>query len=135
MKDDRCSLAIELKEIFEIISPYIERHTSLVCPTCEDVCCIDKHGHYDNDDLIFLKALAVEAYQEDDVRKETEPCRFLTSKGCSLERWRRPFRCTSFFCDPLIKSLQADDPKLYRAFVDYFNHLISIRQKLALLSP
>jgi hypothetical protein len=54
----------------------------------------------------------------------------MTGTGCSLERWKRPFRCTHFFCDPLLKSLENDNAKLYRSFVEYFQYLLSVRQKL-----
>jgi len=130
MSDEERGLAHELRQTFDLISPFIERHTSIVCPRCKDVCCIDKHGRYDRDDILFLKALGIERLVEDNALRETDPCRYLTEEGCSLPRWRRPFRCTYFFCDPLLKSLQGDDPKFYRTFVDYLQHLISVRGRL-----
>jgi hypothetical protein len=123
-------LACELRQTFDLISPFIERHTSIICPQCEDVCCIDRHGRYDEDDIRFLNALGIEVVMNNNAGGETDPCRYLTEKGCSLPRWKRPFRCTHFFCDPLLKSLETDDPKLYRAFVDYLQHLIYLRQRL-----
>jgi hypothetical protein len=122
-------LAYELRQAFEAVSPFIEKHTLIVCPQCEDVCCIDKHGRYDEDDILFLSALGVEVVDSNGL-KETDPCRYLTEKGCSLPRWRRPFRCTYFFCDTLLRSLEGDDAKFYRAFVDYLQCLIYLRQRL-----
>jgi len=123
-------LADELRQAFKAVSPFIEKHTAIVCPECRKVCCIDKHGRYDTNDLLFLRALGVKKRDDLPDREESAPCRYLNEKGCSRERWERPFRCTQFFCDALLKSLENDNAKLYRAFVDYLQHLISVRQRL-----
>ena len=126
----RSELADELRQAFNALSPFIEKHTSIVCPECKKVCCIDKHGRYDKYDLVFLSALGAKKHHDPPEREESDPCRFLNEKGCSRERWERPFRCTQFFCDALLKSLESDNAKLYRAFVEYLQHLISVRQRL-----
>lgn len=128
--DNKKKLADELKNAFYIVSPFIEKHTSIVCPTCKNVCCINKHGDYDDNDLIFMEALGIKVPPYSTDRKDTDPCRFLKEQGCSLERWERPYRCTFFFCDPLLKSLESDDAKLFRTFMEFFQYLVSVRQKL-----
>ncbi len=123
-------LAHELKDTLITISPFIEKHTAIVCLDCKKVCCADKHGRFGNDDIAFLTALEVDIPHQPIDREETAACRYMTETGCSLQRWMRPYRCTLFFCTPLLKSLEQDDPKLYRAFDDYFQHLISLRTQL-----
>ena len=127
---DKKQLAEELRDAFDIVSPFIEKHTAIVCPDCESVCCKDKHGRYDENDLVFLRALGVDIPPDISEKEETDGCRYMTEKGCSLDRWMRPYRCTFFFCDALLKSLEDDNPKLYRAFMEYFKHMVSIRKKL-----
>ena len=127
---DTEEIALELKETFHAVSPFIEKHTALVCPECEKVCCADKHGRYDTNDLFFLNALGITVSDDVSDRKESDTCRYIGTQGCTLERWMRPFRCTFFFCDALLKSLEQDNAKLYRAFMDYFQHLTMLRQKL-----
>ena len=127
---DRSELARDLKEAFNTVSPFIEKHSAIVCPECEKVCCADKHGRYDSNDLLFLESLNADIPQFRDERKENDACRFICETGCSLERWMRPYRCTFFFCDALLKSLENDNAKLYRAFIEYFQHLVSLRQEL-----
>jgi len=127
---DKAELADEVRQAFHAVSPFIEKHTSIVCPDCRKVCCIDKHGRYDRNDLIFLNALGVNKCNDLPDRDESDPCRFLNQTGCTRERWERPFRCTQFFCDALLKSLEHDNAKLYRAFVEYLQHLIDVRQRL-----
>lgn len=128
--DDQKEMAHELKDAFSAVSPFIEKHTSIVCPECEKVCCIDKHGRYDKNDLVFLRALGIEIPHDPSDLEETELCRFLKEKGCSRQRWERPFRCTHFFCDPLLKSLENDNAKLYRAFIGYLQYLVDVRRRL-----
>lgn len=128
--DKAFEIAEEMRETFNLLSPFIEKHTSIVCPDCDKVCCAERHGCYDGDDIFFLKALGIDVSQEVINTGGNGPCRFISEKGCVLERWKRPFRCTHFFCDALLKSLENDNAKLYRAFVEYFRHLIRLRQKL-----
>ncbi len=130
MSDNRVKTAGELQKAFEIISPFIEKHTSLVCTICEKVCCINKHGDYDNNDIMFIKALGIKIPHDTSIRKDTDPCRFLTAKGCSRDRWVRPYRCTWYFCEPLLESMKSDKGRVYREFVYSFQKLVSIRQKL-----
>ncbi len=123
-------LAEELKETFIVLSPFIEKHASVVCPDCEDVCCKDKHGRYDKYDIAFLTALGEYVPQDTIEREEAGPCRYMSDTGCSLERWIRPYRCTFFFCNQLMNSMENDNAKMYRAFRSYLEHLVSVRQKL-----
>jgi len=120
----------EIKDAFDSVSLYIQRHTSAVCPSCHSVCCINRHGDYDKEDIVFINALGLHdaGYAPD--RKDTDPCRFLGKSGCSLPRYKRPFRCTWYFCESLLDSMQKDKAKEYRAFVSAFQRLQNMRQKL-----
>ncbi|RJQ16658.1 MAG: hypothetical protein C4560_09300 [Nitrospiraceae bacterium] len=128
--------AHELKAAFNAASPFIQKHTALVCPSCKMVCCLNKHGNHDKNDLVFLSALGMAHLcsppfiNEDVDRKDTDPCRFLSETGCSLERWMRPYRCTWFFCDPLLESMKEDSGSAYREFINSLKILTLIRQKL-----
>ncbi len=128
--EERRELGEELKAVFLVISPFIEKHVSVVCPDCTNLCCKDKHGRYDKNDIIFLTALGVYVPQVNAGREETGPCRYMIDTGCSLTRWMRPYRCTFFFCDQLLKSMENDNSKLYRAFRMYLEQLVFTRQKL-----
>lgn len=125
----KTKIARELKGILDNISPFIEKHTALICPLCKKICCINKHGSHTKDDIYFFTALGIKAPFIDRDKKETDPCGYLAANGCSLRRWERPFRCTWFFCDPLLESMK-DDGKAYREFVNSLNMLMLVRQKL-----
>jgi len=126
---DKTEIAHKLEGILNDISPFIEKHTALVCPLCESVCCINKHGRHTKEDICFFTALGINVPSIDRDRKDTDPCGYLDANGCSLHRWERPFRCTWFFCDPLLQSMK-DNGKAYREFVNSLNMLILVRQKL-----
>ncbi len=128
--EERKELAEELKSFFSHISPYIEKHTAIICPDCKNLCCRDKHGRYDKYDIVFLEALGIDPRQEQNGRGETDSCHYINETGCSLERWMRPYRCTFFFCDALLESLENDNAKFYRSFRMYLEQLVSLRQKL-----
>ncbi len=128
--NNKRELADELKEAYDIVSPFIEKHTAIVCPDCESVCCKDKHGRYDENDHAFFKALGIDSSQDTSDREESDRCRYMTEMGCDLERWMRPYRCTFFFCDALLKSLEDDNSKLYRTFMEYFKYMVSTRKNL-----
>ena len=128
--ENQIRLAAEIKSLFKTISPFFEKHTSKVCPLCKTVCCINKHGYYSKEDIFFLSVLKVDipSFEQDGIA--ADPCKFLTEKGCSLQRWMRPFRCTWFFCDPLHRSMLDDNKRVYREFIQTLQKLISVRQKL-----
>jgi len=119
----------EIKAAFDSISPYIQKHTGEVCPLCPKVCCIDRHGRYEEKDLVFINAIGMDSCNRAPDRPDTDPCRFLKESGCFLPRYRRPFRCTWYFCERLLDSMQKDKPREYRAFVSAFQRLQDVRQK------
>ncbi|MBI4680360.1 MAG: hypothetical protein HY753_03915 [Nitrospirae bacterium] len=122
--------ADELKEAFDSVSPYIQKHTSQVCPSCPKVCCIDRHGRYEENDLIFIAAMRLDNLNCESDRPDTDPCRFLSEKGCSLPRYRRPFRCTWYFCEKLLDSMKDDGAREYKSFISALQKLQGLRQKL-----
>jgi len=120
----------EVKEAFDAVSPYIQRHTSEVCPLCPKACCINRHSYYDKEDLVFIRTLGFDEAEYKTDRADTEPCRFLLEDGCSLPRYRRPFRCTWYFCERLLDSMRNDKPKDYRFFISAFENLQRLRRRL-----
>lgn len=99
-------LAQRVKEGIERISPFIQQSTEAVCPNCEDVCCLSKHGHYNYEDLIYIYALGLKPPEHDFTRKDSDPCQFLSEKGCILERSVRPSGCNWYFCGSLFDHIE-----------------------------
>jgi len=120
--------AMLLKNSIETIDAFIQERTAEVCPHCRNVCCINKHGYYDNADLIYIQALGVAppAYKED--VRDTDCCQFLSAAGCTIERSLRPFRCNWYFCSALLKTMEDGAAKSYRQFIQEFQKVIELKK-------
>ena len=99
-------LASKIKDGIERISPFIQQNTQTVCPDCKDVCCINKHGYYNYEDLVYIHALGLGPPDCEFGRKDSDPCQFLSENGCSLERLFRPSGCNWYFCDSLFNHIE-----------------------------
>jgi len=123
-------MAHELRVGISNVNLYIQDNTSQVCPNCREVCCINKHGYYDYQDLIYITALALTMPQYREGVEDTAPCQFLSETGCSMERSIRPFRCNWHFCSELIAFMNSGSAKPFREFNNKFRELQSLRQEM-----
>lgn len=114
----------------------IEKATAEVCPGCSAVCCVNRYGFYEPEDLIYILAcgtrrntcsMDIFTYTEDGL----DPCRFLGEQGCSIARPLRPFRCNWFFCGPLMSAMRTGSEKEFRCFTALFNDIIQARTRMA----
>ena len=103
-----CSPTAAAKRLQQLLiesSPLIEEYTRDLCPGCTDVCCRQKHGRYRERDLAYLHAIDETAPVFDYARPSESTCEFLGERGCIHPRWLRPFKCTWYFCDPLLRAM------------------------------
>jgi hypothetical protein len=114
----------KIRKGIEEISPFIQQATGTVCPNCKDVCCINKHGYYNFEDLVYMHALGLKAPQHDFGSKDSGPCRFLSEKGCSMERAVRPSGCNWYFCVPLLEHME--EMPGYREFDDALGEVVKL---------
>ena len=99
-----------LKALIAESSPLIEQYTRQVCPNCADVCCRQKHGMFTSADRAYLTALGEHVPPHDLSRASDAFCQFLGAGGCTKPRWQRAWKCTWYFCDPLLQAV-ADGPQ------------------------
>jgi len=99
-------LAIKIKRGIEDIDYFIQNATDKVCPECKNICCINKHGRFNFEDLIYLHAIGAKIPEVDFSKNDKEPCHFLNEKGCSLHRSFRPSGCNWYFCDSLFDAME-----------------------------
>lgn len=111
----------------DAINSFVQVSTAAVCPSCEKVCCINVHGYYDRNDLIFAYATGRSAPEYEGGLRDTEPCRFLRPDGCCLKRSSRPFRCNWYFCRNLLRHMETGAAKTYREFTNQLQELVDIR--------
>lgn len=130
MSLDKVTAAHMLKELLILSSPMLEEYTQRVCPFCVNVCCKQKHSAYQAPDMVYLNTLGVAVPSRDGARSLEGPCQFLGAAGCMQPRWLRPFKCTWFFCEPLLKALNDGQQKKARALSAMLQEMIRLVDKL-----
>jgi hypothetical protein len=120
--------ALKVKTGVEKISIFIQQATRITCPDCEDVCCIGKHGYYNFEDLVYLHALGLKPPPLEFEKNDNDPCRFLTEKGCSIERQFRPSGCNWYFCGALFDYME-NKPE-YQEFDDTLTNIAALWLKM-----
>jgi len=108
--------AERIRMAVEKISPFIQQATQAVCPKCEDICCKSKHGYYNFEDLVYIHALGLKAPRHESGRADSDPCQFLSEKGCTMDRTVRPSGCNWYFCNALLDDME--EMPGYREFDD-----------------
>ena len=107
--------AQHLKRLLIESSPLIEDYTRQVCPSCADVCCKQRHGLFTEADVAYVAALGDPVPAHDPTHPLDSLCQFLTKRGCAKPRWQRAWKCTWYFCEPLLRALQEGPQKNARA--------------------
>jgi hypothetical protein len=112
------------------VSPFIQLNTGAVCPGCEKVCCVNRHGYYDHEDLIYVYAVGLRHPGYREGLEDTDPCQFLSGTGCTLERPVRPFRCNWYFCTSLLAHMEDGPARPYREFISRFQEIVGARRRM-----
>lgn len=114
----------------DAIDHFIQQNTSIVCPNCETVCCINRHGYYDYEDLIYIHTLGLKPPVYKEGISDTDPCQFLSQHGCAIERSIRPFRCNWYFCNALLVHIENGPAKPYRSFIKQLDEIVDLRKEM-----
>jgi hypothetical protein len=126
MTGPRVVIAEKLRRLLIESSLLIEKYTREVCPDCVDVCCRQKHGAYQERDILYLHAVGVEVPRRDEARPPEGPCQFMGPRGCDKPRWLRPFKCTWYFCEPLLAALNEGPQKEARQLSAVLREMIDL---------
>lgn len=129
--DERCrSTAREFIGVLDEAGGMILKETEAFCPSCTSVCCINRHSYHEVIDIFFITAAGgtPPGYRPD--ISDLSPCQFLGEKGCMLPRPLRPYRCTWYFCGPLLEHIRSGPARRYRIFSDSMMRLTEKRQEL-----
>ena len=111
-------------------SAMIEEYTREACPSCTDVCCRQKHGAYRERDIIYLNAINALIPATDRTRPPESRCEFLGTDGCIHPRWLRPFKCTWYFCEPIVKAMRDRPQRSARALTTVMEEMIRLYDAL-----
>ena len=130
MPRSRIDAAGKLQQLLIESSPLIEEYTREICPVCTDVCCRQIHGIYRERDILHLNALGAAIPERDPARPLDGPCEALGERGCTHPRWLRPFKCTWYFCDPLLEAMNDGPQKKARALSRVMQDMIEFYDEL-----
>jgi hypothetical protein len=130
MNDRMTKTARDLKRLLIECSPRIEEHTRSVCPACTDVCCRQKHGMFTAADQAYLAALGEEVPAHDPARPPDAVCQFLEPDGCAKPRWQRAWKCTWYFCEPLLQALAQGPQREARDLSRLQNEIMRLYDRL-----
>lgn len=122
--------ARQLRQLLIESSPRIEAYTKELCPACTDLCCRQKHGQYRERDLAYLRALNEAPPQHAGSQAPESPCGFLGERGCVHPRWLRPFKCTWYFCEALLKALEERPAREARNLTAVMEEMILLYDRL-----
>jgi len=130
MARSRIDAAVRLQQLLIESSPLIEEYTRELCPGCNDVCCRQKHGVYRERDVLYLKALETPIPDRDPAIPLEGPCEALGQRGCTHPRWQRPFKCTWYFCEPIIMALRERPQRSARQLTSVMEEMIRLYDEL-----
>lgn len=123
-------LARIIKFRIDEIDSFIQQNTSIICPNCKNVCCINRHGYYDYEDIIYIHALGLTPPTYKEGIRDTAPCQFLSEYGCTIQRSIRPFRCNWYFCNALLKHIEQGPARPYRLFIKQLDEIVDLRKEM-----
>ena len=130
MNENSRDAARSLKKLLIEFSPLIEEHTSRVCLECTEVCCRQRHGAFTDADRAYVDALEEEVPRHDPSWPPDDLCQFLGRTGCLKPRWQRAWRCTWFFCDPLLQAMSQGPQKQVRALTKAQEQIMALYEQL-----
>lgn len=113
--DKVCLLAGKVRDAIQAVDAFIQHHSAIACPRCEDVCCENRHAYYNYEDLVYIHGLGLTPH-DCEQRDDAAPCQFLSPQGCRLERALRPSRCNWYFCDALYDSMEKAPGEAYARY-------------------
>jgi hypothetical protein len=128
---DSTAHARRLKELLIELSPLIEEYTSAACPGCRDVCCKQKRSFPEAVDIRYFSLLGQPLPLPDPALDPEGPCQFMGEAGCNTARWLRPWRCTWYFCLPLLDAMGKGPQKKARNISRLIQEIVAIRTNLS----
>ncbi|MCP3872687.1 MAG: hypothetical protein GY699_05955 [Desulfobacteraceae bacterium] len=127
-------LAINIRQKYKQISDAIEMVCSHTCVDCMDICCKRATIWFDLKDVLYIyfgtKTFPeFQIYKKEKEKSEKSCCHF-SPKGCALERTKRPFVCTWYFCSDQKKYLASHHRKINSDFDLIFMEIKNFRNQI-----
>jgi hypothetical protein len=111
------SLADQIDEALQWLNPVMTRYCDITCPGCDDPCCSANAIFYSQTDMLSLLAMGISPPPGQTRTRPFQPCRYLTSNGCCLQRIARPYVCVWFLCEAQMDLFQEESGSTQRQFI------------------
>lgn len=126
MRGGAFGMAMRLNLIF----PVFDEFCAHVCQECAAPCCLNALVAFDFADLLLMHAINLEIPPHQIRRHDNEHCRYLGPTGCSLERIRRPFVCTWYYCAPMLDLLRERPAREQRRLTGLMSEAQALRRTM-----
>lgn len=130
MNRNAFATAQAIRRLLTECSPLIEEYTAAVCPSCTEVCCKQRHGAFTEKDRAYLNALETDVPRHDPAWPPDRLCQFLGPGGCVKPRWQRAWKCTWYYCDPLLEALRSGPARKARRLSALQRNILGLYDKL-----
>jgi len=122
--------AADLRRRLHELFPVMEALGRETCTCCALPCCRTARVWYDFRDLLLYRLTAVPLPPIQPASSERSGCRFLTSRGCSVERAARPWICTWYLCPRQKRALPDTGPRSRQAVLSAIEAIGRDRKRL-----
>ena len=92
------SLASSVYLGLEIGFGFLDELCLETCPHCPDPCCLSASPWFDYRDLVFLHLNHMDIPPRQPVSTWKATCCYIRPRGCTLDRFNRPWICTWYMC-------------------------------------
>jgi hypothetical protein len=122
--------AENIQEKLISLFPFLEELCSLTCPWCPDPCCSHAKVWIDFRDMVFLHLCKIQIppYQLLDNMKKS--CRYLGSRGCTLDRIMRPWICTCYLCPTQMNIVRKEKSSEHEFIIRIIEEIKPERKKI-----
>jgi hypothetical protein len=111
------SLAWQISEAVQWLDTIMTKYCDITCPGCDDPCCSAGAIFYNQTDMLSLIVMGISPPPGQTRTQPFQPCRYLTSSGCCLQRIARPYVCVWFLCEAQMDLFRDESSSTQRHFV------------------
>jgi hypothetical protein len=100
------------------------------CPWCPEPCCMVAKVWIDFKDLVFLHLAGCDIPPTQLIKDMSGRCRYLGSRGCTLDRLIRPWVCTWYICGTQTRILNDQEKQAKQVIDKAFSEIKRLRHDM-----
>jgi hypothetical protein len=112
------------------VFPHLDSLCAKTCPWCPEPCCMVAKVWIDFKDLVFLHLAGCDTPPAQLIKDLSSRCRYLGTKGCTLDRLMRPWVCTWYVCGTQTRILNEQESQVKQVIDEAFSEIKRLRLEL-----